>query len=429
MGAKSQVGPPAAPTERELIDQVERISGGSGFRSSEILRHLLHYVAKRAIEAPTEPVKVKHIAADVFGRSPDFDPQSDSIVRVHTARLRSRLTEYYLSEGAEDNIVVTIPKGGYSLSAAYRHAAPIPPRAPEDLELSDFRDSLRLPTEKLPPTDLKGWAPRRRGALLALLVIATAGIAFYGGSLVRKPRVPARSAALEKFWRPFVAGESAPLVVFSNFLLLGSREEGLRSVEGQAPEGTPVIDTYTTMGEVMGVFEITRVMGIFNKPIQLKRGTLLTWDEAKDSNLIFVGGPLAQTPLRDTAVFHDFEFRAREVGISATPGAIVNLRPLAGEAQIYYGAKTRPFQFDYAVLALRPSISPGHRTLALAGITEFGTQAAAEFVAREQYVSALLVKLHVQAGGPVPSFEALLRTTITGGVPTQIELVSVHESK
>ena len=98
----------------------------------------------------------------------------------------------------------------------------------------------------------------------------------------------------------------------------------------------------------------------------------------------------------------------------------MNLCPLAGEAPVYYGPRTRPYQFDYAVLALGRSINPGHWALALAGITEFGTQAAAEFVTREQYVSALLVKLHVQAGGSVPSFEALLRTTITGGVPTQM---------
>ena len=218
-------------------------------------------------------------------------------MRVHTARLRSRLTEYYSSVGAEDNIVVAIPKGGYSLSAAYRQATPIPARAPEDLELSEFHYSLRLPAEKVPPRDLRGRAPRRWGALLAMLVIAAAGIAFYGGSFVREQRVRARSAALEKFWRPFVAGENAPLVVFSNFQLVGSVEEGLRRVDGQAPEGTPVIDTYTTMGEVMGVFEIVRVMGTFQKQIQAKRGTLLTWDEAKDSNLIFVGGPLANDAL------------------------------------------------------------------------------------------------------------------------------------
>jgi hypothetical protein len=114
-------------------------------------------------------------------------------------------------------------------------------------------------------------------------------------------------------------------------------------------------------------------------------------------------------------------------GMPGLSGAVANLHPLPGEAPVYYGPKTRPFQFDYAVVALTPSSSAGRRTLALAGITEYGTQAAAEFVTREQYIGALLAKLHVQSGGPVPWFEALLRTTITGGVPTQIDLVLVHQ--
>ena len=427
MGAKIQFVAPAVPSERELSDQIERIAAGSGFRSSEILRHLLHYLAKRAIEAPTEPVRVKDIAAEVFGRSHDFDSQTDSIVRVHTGRLRSRLAEYYSREGAEDIIVVTIPKGSYSLLAAYRHEIPAPAPARERLEPPDLLDRPGLLPEKVPPAGLAGWAPRRRWAVLALLAIATAGVAFYAGSLVRKPQARAMSPALERFWRPFVAGEGAPLVVFSNFQLVGSFEAGLRDADGRAPEGIPVIDTYTSMGEVMGVFEIARIMSMFQKPIRPKRSALLTWDEAKDSDLIFVGGPLAQTPLRDTPIFHDFEFRNRMSGMPGPSGVVVNLHPLPGEAPIYYGPKTRPFQFDYAVVALSPSTGAGRRTLALAGITEYGTQAAAEFVTREQHVSALLARLHVQPGRPAPWFEALLRTTITGGVPTQIDLVSVHQ--
>ena len=430
MGAKSQLAIPTVPSGRELNEQIERIAGGSGFRTSETLRLLLRYLAKRVIEAPADPVRVKDIATHVFGRAQDFDSQTDSIVRVHTARLRSRLAEYYAKEGADDSIVVTIPKGGYALAAAYRPDNFAPPPLRHDPEVPDLDESLPSPQAKHPPAKLPRRAPRRRRwAALAVSMVAVAGSAFYAGSLIRGPRVRPVPPALEKFWGPFVAGEGAPLVVFSNFQLTGSFEEGLRDADGRTPEGTPVIDTYTSMGEVMGVSEITRVMALFQKWVRPKRGALLTWDEAKDSNLIFVGGPLAQTPLRDTPIFHDFEFRNRTGGIPGPSGAIVNLYPRPGEEPIYFGPKARPFQFDYAVVALRPSINPQRRTLALAGITEFGTQAAAEFVTREQYLGALLARLRVQPGGSVPLFEALLRTAITGGVPTQIELVSVHQSK
>lgn len=51
----------------------------------------------------------------MFGRSASFDPQSDSCVRVQAKRLRLKLTEYYASEGANDPVVVSIPKGSYHL--------------------------------------------------------------------------------------------------------------------------------------------------------------------------------------------------------------------------------------------------------------------------------------------------------------------------
>jgi hypothetical protein len=429
MSAKGNVAASAVPSESELIEQIERIAGGSGFRSSEILRQLLHYLGKRAIESPPESVKVKDIAAHVFGRTRDFDSQTDSIVRVHTGRLRTRLAEYYSREGAEDSIVVAIPKGGYSLSAAYRHESPTPVPAPRNLEPLDLQAGLTLPPELARPWELTPGVSRRRRALLALLAIAVAGVVFYAGSLVRAPESRAVPPALNTFWRPFLAGDGVPLVVFSNFQLVGSIGEGLSDADLQTAEGKPVIDTYTSMGEVMGVFEITRVLATFQKQVRPKRSALFTWDAANDNNLIFVGGPLARTPLRDTPVLHEFEFRNRTRGIPGPSGAVVNLHPLAGEAEMYYGPTTLPFQFDYAVVALRPSANPGHRTLVLAGITEFGTQAAAEFVTHEQYLGELLSKLHVQRGAPIPLFEALLRTTITGGVPTQMELVLVHPSK
>ena len=122
--ANGQVTPSTIPSGSELSEAIDHIAQGSEFRHSEKLRDFLQYLAKCAVETPTRSVSVKDIATHVFGRSQDFDPQLDSLVRVHTARLRSRLAEYYANEGSRDRIVVTVPKGGYSLSIAYRQADP-----------------------------------------------------------------------------------------------------------------------------------------------------------------------------------------------------------------------------------------------------------------------------------------------------------------
>jgi len=64
------------------------------------------------------------IAIEVFGRSPDYDPTQDSIVRTEAGRLRARLTEYYAGEGKGDALVIEVPKGGYTPVFRQPEAAP-----------------------------------------------------------------------------------------------------------------------------------------------------------------------------------------------------------------------------------------------------------------------------------------------------------------
>jgi len=53
------------------------------------------------------------IGRKVFDRGADFDPSIDPIVRVEATRLRSKLLQYYRTEGRHDSLVITLPKGGY----------------------------------------------------------------------------------------------------------------------------------------------------------------------------------------------------------------------------------------------------------------------------------------------------------------------------
>ena len=75
------------------------------------------------MEAVPLEVKETVIATEVFGRRPDYNPKQDAIVRTEAGRLRSRLSEYYLGEGAEDSLIVELPKGGYV--PAFRRASAI----------------------------------------------------------------------------------------------------------------------------------------------------------------------------------------------------------------------------------------------------------------------------------------------------------------
>src|ERR1700691_5193026 len=104
-------------TDREhLLEQVNRLVGSHALHGSESLCKLLRYLARHAVDHPGTPIKEFQIATEVFGRSADFDPQLDSMVRVQAGRLRVKLAEYYGSDGTEEPVLLELPTGTHGLS-------------------------------------------------------------------------------------------------------------------------------------------------------------------------------------------------------------------------------------------------------------------------------------------------------------------------
>ena len=111
--------------ERSLqLQHLEKIARSQVLHGSESLCRLLHYLGEHALNHPGEHLKEYQIATEIFGRPSDFNPQSDSTVRVQVGRLRSKLAEYYNAEGAEDPILVDLPKGSYAISFHHRETTP-----------------------------------------------------------------------------------------------------------------------------------------------------------------------------------------------------------------------------------------------------------------------------------------------------------------
>jgi adenylate cyclase len=82
---------------------------GPGSRLPALLRHLVI----EELEGRGPGLKAFSIAADVFGRGSEFDPQTDSIVRVEVGRLRKALQLYNATDGAKAPWQIEIPKGAY----------------------------------------------------------------------------------------------------------------------------------------------------------------------------------------------------------------------------------------------------------------------------------------------------------------------------
>ncbi len=409
-------------SEREqYLPQIERLVNSHVLHGSESLCKLLRYLAKHALDHPGSPIKEYQIATEVFGRSTDFDPQLDSMVRVQAGRLRGKLSEYYNSDGAEDSVVVELPKGTYVLSfhprvpAARSHSG----SAADKWEGTGDAHSYRK------------WAIAT--VSLGVLLVAAAAVIL---SLLSS-RNPAQAglsrdtevapAAFRVFWNGFVSGQEEPWVIFSNAAFVGRPETGMRYYDNGKDKGSFILDHYTGVGEVLAIHELDRVFDLLHRQLRVKRGSLFSLDDAKNNNLIFVGSPFENLTLLEIPGTQEFLFRRADSGPRKGDEAIINVHPHPGEAKMFFGPLGGvPLTEDYAVVALVKGLNPGQAVLILAGTTTIGTQAAVEYVCRQSSVEELLLRLPVSQAGQLKPFEAVIRVKVTRGVPVGTELVALR---
>jgi hypothetical protein len=150
----------------------------------------------------------------------------------------------------------------------------------------------------------------------------------------------------------------------------------------------------------------------------LKRSPLVTWDEARSRNLIFIGSVAENGSLKLLPSMQDFTLTA-----TADAAGIINHHPRPGEPPMYLRPE-HPLTKDYAVVALLPGVQPDNKTFVFSGLTTLGTQAAVEY-ALEPDTAAELIR-QVTFDKKIHNFEALLEVSIRGGVPLQPRLVSIR---
>jgi hypothetical protein len=408
------------------LSQIEKITHSHTLRKAESLCKLLRYLADHALTQPDVPLKEYQIATEVFGRPENFDPQIDSAIRVQAGRLRLKLLDYYSHEGLTDPIMVEMPNGGYALSFHHRETL-VPVAVPA---LTRFP----LPVESPKPRKIaRRWIVAVTGLSLALggalAAIVALSIAL-NSARARQQSEAAVPVALRGFWNQFASNPDAPLVIFSNAAFVGRPETGMRYLDPARDSHDLILDHYTGVGEVLAVHELDRIFNLLDRPIELKRGSLFTLDEAKKSDLIFVGSPAENLALLDLPGSQDFVFKRLDSGPHKGELGIVNVHPEPGQPPIFYPSdSSQPLTEDYAIVALVGGLNPARHVLILAGTTTIGTQAAVEYVCARYSVEELLRRLAAPAGDEVKPFEALLRVKVTRGVPVGTQLVAVRHRK
>ncbi len=163
-----------SPQRAALIrDQLARILASPGFVNSARMCQFLRFVVENSIGSG-ERLKETVIGVEVFGRAAGYDPSLEPIVRVEARRLRDKLEQYYAGRGANDPVVITLPKGGYTPEFSF---PPVVSSLLPPVALAERPSRLNSRVWRIP-------------VMLVVLIVLTLGIGRYVTS-VSKPQRPA----------------------------------------------------------------------------------------------------------------------------------------------------------------------------------------------------------------------------------------------
>jgi hypothetical protein len=432
-----QIGLQQDISKEAVLAALQRILGSKVFSHSASLRDTLAYIVRNSLSSSPEHLKEYSIATEVLGRTGDFNPKEDNIVRVQMHRLREKLEEYYLVDGREEPIRIIIPRGQYTTE--YIRTPPAEPTvATAPVQTPGAPDAKRR------RLDWRWWAIFALVACNLVLVVNAV-----------RPSSTKLPSALSPLWPPFLVPGSPPLIVYSNaaFLVstrgnfyfydpptilsmpMGSRVSTLGGQDGHAgreEESGPFyyFDSYTGSGELVAATRIAQFLTSCGQPYLIKRSRIVSYEDVKSQNVIFLGGTGQDAILRNLPAPQELVFVPAPPDQIPMGSYIRDLNPPPGhpaEYRLKLDPSSGAIQVEYGLISLLPNVSAGHYALILAGITTLGGQAAADYVTSEQSMAALQQMRGAAPGQKPPFLQALLEVQVRDGVPLPAKCLMVRE--
>ncbi|HKQ86895.1 MAG TPA: hypothetical protein VJS43_09005 [Candidatus Acidoferrales bacterium] len=461
------------PAPEDIQKQLNKIVHSKSFRHASALQRLLQYLISKALEDPFADIKEYTIGMEVFDRGPDYDPQSDTIVRVQIHRLRLKVKEYYETEGIADPILVDVPKGHYIPTFEFRNGSlktsGTDATAPEKKEPTDIAETPAAALAQ-PQSPVAGGFFSRGPAIFALaLLILAVGIfigthwqQWRGGTLSgtaagRASGGAPRDAATD-FWRGFLGNDASPVVGYADAVyLVDGAEDLFRFRRGASDYTGTVVDPHlaqqfasspglvaragplyyedgnTGTGDLQSVFVLTRLFTQMGLQMVVKRCRLITIDDLQQHDVILLGSPEENDAVAQLSQPSDFVWNRLDVA-DPWKGEYVNRRPQPGESVSYKTERdpsTQEIKTDFGLITLQPGAAPNRRIVMLGGLDTSGVAGAAQFVTSPAHMAELRSKLESLSAwkgeGVAPSFQALLRVDVERGNDVfDVHLISVH---
>lgn len=416
-------------------DLVRRIVLSSSFAKSPRLSHFLRYICNEQEEGRQARISEQSIGIAVFGRSPDYDSNADSIVRSHASRLRHRLREYFETEGLEEPVLLTIPKGSYIPRFELRNAA-----VPVQAEQEHAPQLLPSPNTNEGVADQHVPIASTTRAVFAWQIacaIATA-VALTCIALLAVRSNDGHRHAQHLLWSSFFNGHGRTMLVESDSGLvmlqhfthrpisLASYISGEYMHDVSSPDEKPDMVTrlgsrrYTPAVDSAIYEKITHQLRDTQDSLDVRYARDLRLDDLKQGNAILLGTHESNPWVELFESSMNFTFQNN---LAAGTTSMVNRHPQTGEQAIYPMLSNDPAHTVYGLVAYRPNLTRTGHVLIVEGETMAGTQTASEFLLDDTHLLPFLKSIQ-KKDGTIPHFEVLIRSSSVAGESAQIDRVA-----
>ena len=462
------------PSGEQCQQQVDRILHSATFRNALTLQQLFQFLASKAIAGSSESLKEYSIGVEAFGRPHDFDPKTDTIVRVQIHRLRQKLKEYYDTEGSRDPIAIGIPKGHYLPSFEAATAANHSSAAVAGLPGEATAGAIHPVTGPRSTGEGTGryswiWSGRTALAAGAVAVVFAAGFLLGNRELRNRAQADTATANLETalaksadpvkaFWAGFLGNDSAPVIAYPDAVfLLDDSNDLFRFRQGAIDNRGALVDPhlahrfasspglvdqagqlyyengYTGTGELQAIAMVSSLLGQMGVKATIKPSRDVTPDDFKQHNVILLGSPFQNIAVAQLLTPGDFTFENPDSRREQWRAQILNAHPRTSESAAYRTERdpnTHVLKTDYSLLSIQPGVVPGRYIALMGGLDTKGTEGATMFATSRPGIEELnkvLAASGSPARGEMPVFQALVRVRLDKGYQVMdSDLMSVH---
>lgn len=392
-----------------VLAELEKVLDSPHFRNSQQSQRLLRHLVERSLEGRFEQLKERVIGVELFGRESGFDTNEDPIVRVRATEVRKRLARYY--EGLEEApaVKLELPAGAYRV------------------EFHAGREEGRRAEPAVPQTRWLRWL--RREMVIGVLVVLAAGAAFLYGH--RRPKVE------DEFWVP-VTGAKGKVIVctghpvvyrFTTDFLLRRGGTDFLSKQTAVIDLRP--DEKLTGKDVVAIPD--QYIGLGSAHAVARIVSFLS-QKGKESDIRF-GDDLSFTDLRQApAVLVTFANRW-VFDVSRNLPLVPELDP-DGRSRIVHRKTGQRWELpnlqdngrtdeDYILVTRNLASESGQGVLVVAGLTQYGSQAAGEIVTNPALLRDALAD--AKPGWQRRNLQMLFHVRVVNHTPGPPKLIAIYE--